>query len=53
MGVNATFNDHVKVAADNVIGAGALVTRDTEAGRVYVGSPARAVPGKSSFDVGI
>jgi sugar O-acyltransferase (sialic acid O-acetyltransferase NeuD family) len=53
IGVNATFNDHVKVAADNVIGAGALVTRDTEAGRVYVGSPARVVPGKSSFDVGI
>jgi sugar O-acyltransferase (sialic acid O-acetyltransferase NeuD family) len=53
VGVNATFNDRVKVAADNVIGAGALVTRDTEAGRVYVGSPARMVPGKSSFDVGI
>lgn len=53
VGVNATFNDNVKVAQDNVIGAGALVTRDTEAGRVYVGSPARAVPGKSSFDVGI
>lgn len=51
VGVNATFNDGVKVAADNVIGAGALVTRDTEPGRVYVGSPARAVPGKSSFDV--
>jgi sugar O-acyltransferase (sialic acid O-acetyltransferase NeuD family) len=51
VGVNATFNDHVKVAADNVIGAGALVTRDTEPGRIYVGSPARAVPGKTSFDV--
>jgi len=51
VGVNATFNDHVKVAADNVIGAGALVTRDTEPGRIYVGSPARAVPGKSSLDV--
>ena len=51
VGVNATFNDHVKVAPDNVIGAGALVTRDTEGGRIYVGSPARAVPGKSSLDV--
>ena len=51
IGVNATFNDHVKVAPDNVIGAGALVTRDTEAGRVYVGSPAHAVPDRSSFDV--
>ncbi len=51
IGVNSTFNDHVKVASDNVIGAGALVTRDTEPGRIYVGSPARAVPGKSSLDV--
>ncbi|SDW98834.1 acetyltransferase [Lysobacter enzymogenes] len=51
VGVNATFSDRVRVAADNVIGAGALVVRDTEPGRVYVGSPARAVPGRSSFDV--
>lgn len=51
IGVNATFNDRVKVARDNVIGSGALVTRDTEAGLVYVGSPARALSGKSSLDV--
>ncbi|WP_243039779.1 acetyltransferase [Dyella sedimenti] len=51
IGVNSAFNDGVKIAPDNVIGAGALVTRDTEAGRVYVGSPARAVPDRSSFDV--
>lgn len=51
VGVNATFNDKVKVAADNVIGSAALVTRDTEPGKIYVGSPARAVPNKSSLDV--
>jgi sugar O-acyltransferase (sialic acid O-acetyltransferase NeuD family) len=51
IGVNATFNDHVKVALDNVIGAGALVTRNTEPGRIYVGSPAHALPDKSSLDV--
>ncbi|MCC4589081.1 acetyltransferase [Xanthomonas melonis] len=51
IGVNATLSDKVCIAADNIIGAGALVTRHTEAGRVYVGSPARAVAGKSSFDV--
>lgn len=51
IGVNTTFNDGVKVAIDNVIGSGAVVTRDTEAGRVYVGSPAKAVPDRSSFDV--
>ncbi|KQR18004.1 MULTISPECIES: acetyltransferase [Xanthomonas] len=51
VGVNATLSDKVHVAADNIIGAGALVTRHTEAGRVYVGSPARAVASRSSFDV--
>lgn len=51
IGVNATFNDRVRVAADNVIGAGALVTRDTAPGLIYVGSPARAVPDRSSFDI--
>ncbi|KAB7769398.1 acetyltransferase [Xanthomonas maliensis] len=51
IGVNATFNDKVRVAADNVIGAGALVTRDTEPERIYVGSPARVVAGKSSLEV--
>jgi sugar O-acyltransferase (sialic acid O-acetyltransferase NeuD family) len=51
VGVNATLNDKVKVARDNVIGSGALVTRDTEPGRIYVGSPAQALPNKSSFDV--
>ncbi|PPV00335.1 sugar O-acyltransferase [Xanthomonas populi] len=51
IGVNATLSDKVLIAADNIIGAGALVTRHTEAQRVYVGSPARAVAGRSSFDV--
>jgi sugar O-acyltransferase (sialic acid O-acetyltransferase NeuD family) len=51
IGVNATFNDRVKVAADCVIGSGALVVSDTEPGKVYVGSPARALPGRSSLDV--
>lgn len=51
VGVNATFNDGVKVAEDNVIGSGALVVRDTEPGKIYVGSPAHALPDRSSLDV--
>ena len=51
IGVNSTFNDRVKVAPDNIIGSGALVTRDTEPGRVYVGSPAHALPDRSSLEV--
>jgi len=53
VGVNTTFNDRVKIAQDCVIGSGALVVRDTEPGRVYVGSPARALPDRSSFDVSL
>ncbi|CAD1790801.1 sugar O-acyltransferase [Xanthomonas arboricola pv. juglandis] len=53
IGVNATLSDKVRIAADNIIGAGALVTRHTEPERVYVGSPARAVADRSSFDVAL
>jgi sugar O-acyltransferase (sialic acid O-acetyltransferase NeuD family) len=53
VGVNTTFNDRVKVAPDCVIGSGALVVRDTEPGRVYVGSPARALADRSSLDVSL
>ncbi|RDS83714.1 sugar O-acyltransferase [Dyella monticola] len=51
VGVNTTFNDGVKVAHDCVIGSGAVVVSDTEPGLVYVGSPARALPGRASRDV--
>jgi len=53
IGVNATFNDHVTLAHDNVVGAGALIVRDTEPGLVYVGSPARPLAGKTSMDVSL
>lgn len=51
IGANATCKDRVSVAADCVIGAGALLLEHTEAGKVYVGSPARALPGRSAHDV--
>jgi sugar O-acyltransferase (sialic acid O-acetyltransferase NeuD family) len=53
IGVNTTFNDKVRVAADNIIGAGSLVVRDTEPGLVYVGSPAKPLPGKRALDVSL
>lgn len=49
VGVNATFNDKIRVARDGVIGSGAVVVRDTEPGKVYVGSPAKALA-KSSYE---
>jgi sugar O-acyltransferase (sialic acid O-acetyltransferase NeuD family) len=50
IGVNTTFNDHVKIAPNCVIGSGALITKDTEANRIYASVASRPVPGKSSFD---
>jgi sugar O-acyltransferase (sialic acid O-acetyltransferase NeuD family) len=53
VGVNATLNDNVKIAPNCLIGSGSLIVKNTEPEKIYVGSPARAVPGKSSFDAGI
>lgn len=53
VGVNATVNDNIKIAENCLIGSGALIVKDTDSERIYVGSPARAVPNKSSFDAGI
>lgn len=50
LGVNTSLNDHTTLAKDGVFGNGAIVTRNTEPGRVYVGNPARA-SGQSSYDV--
>lgn len=49
VGVNAAFNDKITIGQDGIIGSGAVVVRDTEPGRVYVGNPAKALD-KSSFD---
>lgn len=49
LGVNCSINDTVKIAEDCVIGSGAVVIRSTEAGRVYVGNPARPLD-KTSYD---
>lgn len=50
LGVNSTINDHVRIAPDCLIGAGAHVNRGTDPGLIYVGSPAKPIPGRSSLD---
>lgn len=49
-GVNSCFADKLKVGCDTVVGSGAVVVRDTEPGKVYIGNPARPTP-KSSYEV--
>lgn len=43
LGVNATLRDGVTIAEDCIVGAGAVVTRSTEPGGLYVGVPAKRV----------
>lgn len=53
LGVNATLNDHIRVGEHALIGSGSLLVKDAQPQTIYVGSPARPVSGKSSFDAGI
>jgi len=53
IGVNATLNDNIRIAENCLIAASSHISRDTEGEKIYAGSPARAVPGKSSFEAGI
>lgn len=51
VGVNSTLNDNVSIGASCIIGSGSLIVKNTDPEGIYVGSPARRVPNKSSFDV--
>ncbi len=46
IGVNVTLRDHITVASENILGAGALIVKNTEANCVYLGTPAR-IKGRS------
>lgn len=50
LGINSCVASFLSVAEDCVIGAGAVVVRDTEPRQVYAGSPARPT-GRDSFAV--
>ena len=50
IGVNATFNDNISIAADTIVGSGSLVVKNfEEMGKVLVGSPARPIR-KTSYE---
>ena len=49
LGVKACLGDGIKVGRDCVIGAGAVVVRDTEPRGVYIGNPAKPT-GRDIFD---
>jgi sugar O-acyltransferase (sialic acid O-acetyltransferase NeuD family) len=41
LGVNASIADNTVVAKDCIVGMGSVIVRPTEAGKVYVGNPAK------------
>ncbi|MEP6569281.1 MAG: acetyltransferase [Acidobacteriota bacterium] len=49
LGVNSCIANNVKIARDCLIGMGAVINKDTEERKVYVGNPSRAI--KDSFAV--
>ena len=49
LGVNSCIANNVKIAQDCLLGMGTVINKDTEAGKVYVGNPSRAI--KDSFAV--
>jgi sugar O-acyltransferase (sialic acid O-acetyltransferase NeuD family) len=49
LGVNSCIANNVKIARDCLIGMGAVVNKDTEERKVYVGNPAKSI--KDTFTV--
>ncbi|MFY9308875.1 MAG: acetyltransferase [Bacteroidia bacterium] len=41
IGVNSTFNDTIILGKDNIVGSGALIVKNTEDGKLMIGSPAK------------
>lgn len=50
IGVNATFANNLTVAHDDLIGAGAMILRDTEPGKIYGAKGTAAHERKSAYD---
>lgn len=48
LGVNSSFNDEINFGKDGVTGNSTVVVKHTEPGKIYVGSPAKAI--KSSYE---
>jgi sugar O-acyltransferase (sialic acid O-acetyltransferase NeuD family) len=49
-GVNSTIRDYTHIAQGSLVGMSASITKDTEEWGIYIGNPAKKVPGKKSFE---
>ena len=48
-GVNATLRDNIIIADKTIVGAGALILKNTEEAEVYIGPKTLPIPKKSSY----
>ncbi|GAA4446261.1 acetyltransferase [Ravibacter arvi] len=49
-GVNATIKDYTRIAQGTLLGMASALNKDSEEWGIYVGSPAKRVPGKMSYE---
>jgi sugar O-acyltransferase (sialic acid O-acetyltransferase NeuD family) len=49
-GVNSTIRDFTHIAHGTLVGMAASITKDTEEWGIYIGNPAKKVPGKLSHE---
>jgi sugar O-acyltransferase (sialic acid O-acetyltransferase NeuD family) len=49
-GVNSTVRDYLTIAQGTLVGMASAITKDTEEWGIYIGNPAKKVPGKKSFE---
>ncbi|MDI3318640.1 acetyltransferase [Pinibacter soli] len=54
LGVNATFNDKIKIGGDTIVGSGALITKSfLDSGKLLIGAPAKSGPVNSYITFGV
>jgi sugar O-acyltransferase (sialic acid O-acetyltransferase NeuD family) len=49
-GVNSTIRDYTIIAQGTLVGMASAITKETEEWGIYIGNPAKKVPGKKSFE---
>ena len=49
-GVNSTIRDYTRIAQGTLVGMASAITKETEEWGIYIGNPAKKVPGKKSFE---
>lgn len=49
-GVNSTIRDYTTIAQGTLVGMASAISKDTEEWGIYIGNPAKKVPGKMSYE---